>query len=92
MQPKSRAIESLIAEFTAILLNELPITLDGLVFMGFSLKLIHDLDTYTTHSTAEMLYNMEAVEYYFCIRECNSLGDCFSLSLEIRKRSCLANL
>ncbi|VMB17734.1 Uncharacterised protein [Streptococcus pneumoniae] len=50
----------LITQFTAILLNEFPVALDSLVFMGFSMKLIHDLDTHTTHSTAKMLYNMKA--------------------------------
>ena len=51
-----------IAEFTTILLNEFPVAFDGLVFMGFSLKLIHDLDTDTTHSTAEMLYNVKTIK------------------------------
>ncbi|VRO58844.1 Uncharacterised protein [Streptococcus pneumoniae] len=50
----------LIIQFTAILLNEFPVALDNLVFMGFSMKLIHDLDTHTTHSTAKMLYNVKA--------------------------------
>ncbi|VJA30767.1 Uncharacterised protein [Streptococcus pneumoniae] len=50
----------LITQFTAILLNEFPVALDSLVFMGFSMKLIHDLDTHTTHSTAKMLYNVKA--------------------------------
>ncbi|VJE80876.1 Uncharacterised protein [Streptococcus pneumoniae] len=49
-----------IAEFTTILLYELPVALDSLVFMGFSMKLIHDLNTHTTHSTAKMLYNVKA--------------------------------
>ncbi|VJJ61093.1 Uncharacterised protein [Streptococcus pneumoniae] len=49
-----------IDEFTTILLYELPVALDSLVFMGFSMKLIHDLDTHTTHSTAKMLYNVKA--------------------------------
>ena len=44
-----------ITEFTTILLNELPVALDSLVFMGFSLKLIHNLDTDTTHSAAQVL-------------------------------------
>ncbi|VQT94181.1 Uncharacterised protein [Streptococcus pneumoniae] len=57
-----------IAEFTTILLYELPVALDSLVFMGFSMKLIHDLDTHTTHSTAKMLYNMKAVKNDFSIR------------------------
>ncbi|VJD79323.1 Uncharacterised protein [Streptococcus pneumoniae] len=50
----------LITQFTAILLNEFPVALDSLVFMGFSMKLIHDLNTHTTHSTAKMLYNVKA--------------------------------
>ena len=57
---KSREIKSFITQFTAILLNELPVTFNSLVFMGFSLKLIHDLDTDTTHSTAKMLYNVKS--------------------------------
>ncbi|CNV62915.1 Uncharacterised protein [Streptococcus pneumoniae] len=60
MYTKSRTIKSLITQFTAILLNEFPVVLDSLVFMGFSMKLIHDLDTHTTHSTAKMLYNVKA--------------------------------
>ncbi|CMZ22960.1 Uncharacterised protein [Streptococcus pneumoniae] len=60
MYTKSRTIKSLITQFTAILLYELPVALDSLVFMGFSMKLIHDLDTHTTHSTAKMLYNVKA--------------------------------
>ncbi|CEV60436.1 Uncharacterised protein [Streptococcus pneumoniae] len=57
---KSRTIKSLITQFTAILLNEFPVALDSLVFMVFSMKLIHDLNTHTTHSTAKMLYNVKA--------------------------------
>ncbi|CVZ03563.1 Uncharacterised protein [Streptococcus pneumoniae] len=60
MHTKSRTIKSLITQFTAILLYGLPVALDSLVFMGFSMKLIHDLDTHTTHSTAKMLYNVKA--------------------------------
>ncbi|CJT91285.1 Uncharacterised protein [Streptococcus pneumoniae] len=60
MHTKNRTIKSLITQFTAILLNEFPVALDSLVFMGFSMKLIHDLDTHTTHSTAKMLYNVKA--------------------------------
>ena len=55
MHTKSRAIKSLIAEFMTILLDELPVALDSPVFMRFSLKLIHDLNTHTIHGTAEML-------------------------------------
>ncbi|CKI11708.1 Uncharacterised protein [Streptococcus pneumoniae] len=58
-----------IAEFTTILLNEFPVALDSLVFMRFSIQLVHDLDTHTTHSTAKMLYNMKAIKNDFSIRE-----------------------
>ena len=61
MHTKSRAIKLLIAQFTTILLYKLPVAFDGLVFMGFSMKLIHDLDTDTTHSTAKMMHNMETI-------------------------------
>ena len=61
MYPKGRAIKSFIAEVTTILLNELPVTFNSLVFMGFSLKLIHDLDTNPTHSSAKMLNNVKAI-------------------------------
>ena len=54
---KSRAIKTLITEFTTILLNEFSVALNSLVFMRFSLKLIHDFNTHTTHSTAKMLYS-----------------------------------
>ena len=69
MHTKSRAIKTFIAEFTTILLNELPVTLDSLVFMGFSMKLIHDLDTHTTHSTAHVLDNMETIQHDFSVWE-----------------------
>ena len=59
MHAKNRAIKSLITEFTAILLNELPVALDSLVFMGFSIELVHDLNTDMTHSTAKMLDNVK---------------------------------
>ena len=52
MHTKSRAIKTFMAEFTTILLDDLPVTFDSLVLMGFSFKLIHDLDTHTTHGTA----------------------------------------
>ena len=43
--------------------------LDSLVFMGFSIELVHDLNTDTTHSTYEMLYNVKAIKYNFFIWE-----------------------
>ena len=61
MNTKSRAIKSLIAQFTTILLYKLPVAFDGLVFMGFSIELVHDLNTETTHSTAEMLDNIKTI-------------------------------
>ena len=69
MHTKSREIKTFIAEFMTILLNELPVTLDSLVFMGFSMKLIHDLDTHTTHSTAHVLDNMETIQHDFSVWE-----------------------
>ena len=61
MNAKSRAIKTFIAEFPTILLDEFLVMFDSLVFMRFSLKLIHDLDTHTTHGTAKMLYNVKAI-------------------------------
>ncbi|VRL34258.1 Uncharacterised protein [Streptococcus pneumoniae] len=58
-----------IAEFTTILLYELPVALDSLVFMGFSIQLVHNLNTHTTHSTAKMLHNVKAIKNDFSIRE-----------------------
>ena len=61
MHTKSRAKKSFIAKFSTTLLDEFPVTLDSLVFMGFSFKLIHNLNTDTTHGTAEILDNMETI-------------------------------
>ncbi|CMZ60159.1 Uncharacterised protein [Streptococcus pneumoniae] len=58
-----------IAEFTTILLYELPVALDSLVFMRLSIQLIHDLNMHTTHSTAKMLHNVKAIKNDFSIRE-----------------------
>ena len=66
---KSRAIKSFITQLTTILLDELPVVLDSLVFMEFSFELVHDLNTDTTHSTSEMLYNVKAIKYNFFIWE-----------------------
>ena len=52
------------AEFTVILLNELPIAFQRLILVRFSIKLIHDLDAKAVHSTA-----MKVIEYNFGIRE-----------------------
>ena len=52
---KSRAIKTFLTEFPAILLDEFPVGLYSLVLMGFSIKFIHDLNTYTTHSTVQVL-------------------------------------
>ena len=37
--------------------------------MGFSIEMIHDLNTHTNHSTTEMLYNVKAVENDFSVRK-----------------------
>ena len=67
---KSRAIKTFITQFTTILLDELLVSLDSLVFMRFSMKLIHDLDTHTTHSTAHVLdNNMETIQHDFSVWE-----------------------
>lgn len=64
MHTKSRAIKTFIAEFTTILLDEFLVSLDGLVFMGFSLKLIHDLDTHTPYSTARIYGVKQSSQLY----------------------------
>ena len=69
MQTKSRAIKSLITKFTAILLDDLSVALDSLVFMRLSMKLIHDLNTDMTHRLTEMLYNVKTVQHDFSIWE-----------------------
>ena len=67
MHTKSREIKTFITQFTTILLDELLVSLDSLVFMRFSMKLIHDLDTHTTHSTAHVLDNMETIQHDFSV-------------------------
>lgn len=67
MHTKSRAIKTFITEFTAVLLDEFLVTFDSLVFMRFSLKLTHDLDTHTTHNTAKMLDNMKTIQHDFSV-------------------------
>lgn len=67
MYPKRRAIKSFIAKLTIILLNQFPVAFQGFLFVRFSIELIHDLNADTVHSTAEMLDNMETVEYYLGI-------------------------
>ncbi|VJS45910.1 Uncharacterised protein [Streptococcus pneumoniae] len=37
--------------------------------MRFSFKLIHNLNTKTTHGTAEMLYNVKAIQHDFSTRK-----------------------
>ena len=69
MHAKSRAIKTFIAKFTAIPLDNLPVAFDSLVFMRLSFKLIHNLDTNTTHSTAQALDNMETIQNDFSTRE-----------------------
>ena len=87
MHSKHRAIKSFIAEFTAILLYQFPVTFQCSVFVRFPVELIHNLNTDTVHSTTKVLHDMKAIDYNLSIGECNSLGiDCFSLSSEIEER------
>lgn len=51
------------------MLDEFPVALDGSIFMRFSVKVIHDLHTNTTHSTADMLYNVKTIEDNFSRRK-----------------------
>ena len=67
MYAKSWAIKTFIAEFLTILLNEFPIAFDRPVLARFSIPLIHDLNTNTSHSPAEMLYNVKTIEDDFSI-------------------------
>jgi len=48
-------IKTFIPKFTAVLLDEFPVALDGSIFMRFSIKSIHNLDTHATHSMANKL-------------------------------------
>ena len=56
MHAKNRAIKSFITEFSTLLLNELPVALEYLIFVRFSIQLVHDFDSKAVHSPAEMLY------------------------------------
>ncbi len=69
MHAKHRAIKSFIAEFAAILLNQFPVAFQGSVFVRFSVELIHNLNTDTVHSTAEVLYDMKAIKDDFGMGE-----------------------
>ena len=67
MHAKSWAIKTFIAEFSTILLNEFPVAFDRPVLARFSILLIHDLNTNTTHSPAEMLYNVKTIQNDFSL-------------------------
>ena len=56
-------------KFTAILLNEFPVTFQCFIFVRFSIKLIHDLDAKTIHSSSEMLYNVKTIQDNFSVWE-----------------------
>lgn len=56
MHAKNRAIKSFITEFSTLLLNEFPVAFEYLIFVRFSIQLIHDLDSKAVYSSAEMLY------------------------------------
>ncbi|CRT37209.1 Uncharacterised protein [Streptococcus equi subsp. equi] len=62
MHAKSRAVKTLVTKFATILLNQLPVTFQSLVFVGFSIKRVHDLSTDTVHGTSQMLHNVETIK------------------------------
>ena len=62
VQAKSWALKAFIAEFPTILLDEFPVVFECPVLVRFSLKLLHNLNTNTTHSPAQVLDNMKAIE------------------------------
>ena len=62
MQPKSRSIKAFITEFPTILLNKFPVAFECPVFVRFSLKLLHNLNTNTTHSSAQVLDNVKVIK------------------------------
>ena len=44
------------------MLEQFLVAFDCLIFMRFSIKLIHDLDAKTAHSPAQVLDNVKAIE------------------------------
>src|SRR5699024_8604527 len=69
MHSKHRAIKSFIIDFTAILLYQFLVAFQGSVFLRFSIKLIHDLNTDTVNNKTKVLHDMKTIEYNFCIRK-----------------------
>ena len=69
MHAKSWAIKTFIAEFPAVLLDQFPVAFKCLVFVRFSLKLLHDLDAKTVHSPAQVLDNVKTIQNDFRGRE-----------------------
>ena len=67
MHEKSRAIKAFIAEFLAVLVDQFPVALQRPIFMRLSIWLLDDLDAITTHSPAEMLYNVKAIKDDFSV-------------------------
>lgn len=55
--------------FPTLLLDEFPVAFDCLIFVRSPIKLIHDLDAKAAHSTAEILYNVKAIEDDFSRRK-----------------------
>ena len=60
-------MKSFITEFTAILLDEFPVTFQCFIFVRSPIKLIHNFDAYAIHCSTEMLDNMKAIENDFSI-------------------------
>nr|AEH57524.1 transposase [Streptococcus suis] len=69
MHSKHRAIKSFIIDFTTILLYQFPVAFQDLVFVGFAIELVHDLNANAVHSTAKVLHNVKAIKDDFGMRK-----------------------
>ena len=49
-------------KLAAILLKELPVAFEGLVFLRFSVELVHDLDADAVHSPTEVLDHVKTIQ------------------------------
>ena len=62
---KCRSVKALVAEFMAVLLNQLPVAFKHLVFMAFTVKGIHDLGSDTVDGMPQVLNNVESIKHDF---------------------------
>ncbi len=69
MSPKSWSVKTLMTKLAAILLKELPVAFEGLVFLRFSVELVHDLDADAVHSPAEVLDHVKTIQNDLGMRE-----------------------